>query len=209
MNNALPEPLIGLSKFLSLVLRHDPGAIGVILDAQGWTDIAALLDKAAVAGMPIARVDFDRVVSLNDKRRFTLSEDGLRIRAAQGHSIDVELALTPVASPPPLYHGTATRFLEAILREGLTPQSRRHVHLSADVETARTVGRRHGRPVVLRIDVAAAIARGLPFYLADNGVWLTTNVPAALLAIVTDDAAGYVRPEPPDAHCEPGDPLSP
>lgn len=209
MNAALPERLVGLSKFLSLVLRHDPGAIGIVLDAQGWTDIAVLLDKAAVTGKAIARADFDLVVSLNDKRRFSLSEDGRRIRAAQGHSVDVELALTPVTSPPPLYHGTATRFLDAILREGLKPQSRRHVHLSGDVETARTVGRRHGRPVVLRIDVAAAIARGVPFYRADNGVWLTTEVPAALLAIVGEDATTDDRPEPPAVHCEPGDPPPP
>lgn len=209
MSPALPPQLVGLSKFLSLVLRHDPGAIGIVLDAEGWTDIAALLDKAALAGKPIARADFDNVVALNDKQRFTLSDDGLRIRAAQGHSVNIELTLTPVRSPPPLYHGTATRFLEAILREGLTPQSRRHVHLSTDVEMARAVGRRHGRPVVLRIDVAAAIARGLPFYRADNGVWLTTEVPATLLAIVGDDAAAYDRPEPPAMHGAPGDPPPP
>jgi putative RNA 2'-phosphotransferase len=189
VSEALPKHLVGLSKFLSLVLRHDPGAIGLTLDAQGWVDVAELLAKAAAAGKPIERADFDTIVALNDKRRFTLSESGIRVRAAQGHSVDVELALTPIASPPPLFHGTAARFLDTILREGLTPQSRRHVHLSADIVTARNVGSRHGKPVVLRIDVAAAIAQGLPFFRADNGVWLTTNVPAALLAVVADDTA--------------------
>jgi putative RNA 2'-phosphotransferase len=184
VNDELPKRLVGLSKFLSLVLRHDPGTIDLTLDAQGWVDIDVLLAAAAARGKPIARADVDTIVALNDKRRFTLSDDGRRIRAAQGHSVEVELALTPVADPPPLYHGTATRFLDAILREGLTPQSRRHVHLSADVATALDVGRRHGKPVVLRVDVAGALLRGLPFFRADNGVWLTTQVPATLLSVV-------------------------
>ncbi len=117
MNDELPKRLVGLSKFLSLVLRHDPGTIDLTLDAQGWVDIDVLLAAAAARGKLIARADFDTVVALNDKRRFTLSDDGRRIRAAQGHSVEVELALTPVADPPPLYHGTATRVLDAILRE--------------------------------------------------------------------------------------------
>ena len=188
MTEELPKHLVRLSKFLSLVLRHDPDSIGISLDAQGWVGIDELLSAAAARGKPVVRADFDTVVALNDKRRFTVSEDGCRIRAAQGHSVDAELALTPVADPPPLYHGTATRFLDAILREGLTPQSRQHVHLSADVATALTVGRRHGKPVVLRVDVAGALAQGLPFFRADNGVWLTTQMPAALLSVVEDAA---------------------
>ncbi len=186
MSDDLPKHLVGVSRLLSLVLRHDPGAIGLTLDTQGWADIGTLLARAAASGKPIARADFDRVVAHNDKRRFTLSEDGLRVRAAQGHSAEVEIDLVPVAAPPPLYHGTATRFLDAILREGLRPRSRRHVHLSADIATARAVGARHGKPVVLRIDVAGALALGLPFFRADNGVWLTTRVPASLLAVTSE-----------------------
>ncbi|MBL8297079.1 MAG: RNA 2'-phosphotransferase [Rhodanobacteraceae bacterium] len=189
MPETLPKHLVSLSKFLSLVLRHEPGTIGITLDAQGWVDITELLAKAAAAGKPIARSDFDSVLALNDKRRFTLSEDRMRIRAEQGHSIEIELALTPVAPPPSLYHGTATRFLDAILREGLKPQSRRHVHLSADITTAHNVGSRHGKPVVLSIDTAAAVAQGVLFFRADNGVWLTAGMPAALLTVVAEDDA--------------------
>lgn len=182
MNDRLPGHLVGLSKFLSLVLRHDPAAIGLELDANGWTDIAVLLSRAAAAGRPIERADLDTVIALNDKRRFTLSEDGLRLRAAQGHSIAVDLAIAETTPPAVLYHGTARRFLEAILQQGLRPQSRNHVHLSADVQTAAEVGRRHGSPVVLHVDTVAALAAGVRFYRADNGVWLADPVPARCLA---------------------------
>ena len=108
-----------------------------------------------------------------------------RIRARQGHSIDVDLALPALAPPPVLYHGTATRFLDAILRDGLTKQRRHHVHLSADVATATQVGARHGRPVVLRVDAAAMAAAGHVFHRSENGVWLTDAVPSAFLATDT------------------------
>jgi putative RNA 2'-phosphotransferase len=189
MNDQLPRHLVGLSKFLSLVLRHDPGAIGLELDANGWTDIATLLAKAAAAGRTIERADLDTVIALNDKRRFSLSDDGLRLRAAQGHSIAVDLAIAEATPPALLYHGTARRFLDAILQQGLRPQSRNHVHLSADATTATEVGRRHGSPVVLRVDTAAALAAGVRFYRADNGVWLADPVPARCLALADPPAA--------------------
>ena len=181
MSEPLPPHLVKLSKFLSLILRHQPETIGLQLDAQGWADIAELLQKAAATGRSMTRADLDQVIADNDKKRFTVSADGLRLRAAQGHSRPVLLELPARTPPDLLYHGTATRFLDAILAEGLTPQSRQHVHLSLDIETARTVGGRHGKPVVLTVDAATMQARGLAFFQADNGVWLTAAVPARFL----------------------------
>ena len=185
MSEPLPPRLVQLSKFLSLILRHQPETIDLRLDAQGWTDIAELLQKAAAAGRPIAREDLDQVIAGNDKKRFTVSADGLRLRAAQGHSAPVQLDLPARAPPDRLYHGTATRFLHAILAEGLKPQSRQHVHLSIDIETARTVGSRHGRPVVLAVDTAAMRQQDYRFCQADNGVWLTAAVPPQFLQVIS------------------------
>ncbi|MCQ4164513.1 RNA 2'-phosphotransferase [Tahibacter harae] len=181
MSEPLPPRLVKLSKFLSLILRHQPETIGLTLDAQGWADIAELLHKAAAAGRPIEREDLDQVIADNDKKRFTLSADGLRLRAAQGHSTPVQLDLPARTPPQRLYHGTATRFLDAILAEGLKPQARQHVHLSTDIATALDVGSRHGRAVVLGVDAAAMEAAGCRFFQADNGVWLTAAVPAQFL----------------------------
>ncbi|MFO1183490.1 MAG: RNA 2'-phosphotransferase [Bauldia sp.] len=177
----MPIDPVRISKFLSLVLRHEPEAIGLVIDAEGWTDVDDLIAKASAACMPITRNDLLTVVRTSDKRRFSLSADGRRIRAAQGHSIAVDLALPPREPPNVLFHGTATRFLAAILREGLEPRSRRHVHLSLDEATARRVGQRHGTPAILTVDAAAMHAAGLAFYLADNGVWLTERVPPQYL----------------------------
>jgi putative RNA 2'-phosphotransferase len=165
------------SKYLSYILRHAPQSIGLQLDKGGWADIDALLAAAASKGRKLSRAALLQVVAEDDKRRFTLSDDGQRIRAAQGHSIDVELGLTPKAPPAILFHGTAERFLSSILAEGLRPGQRQKVHLSADIETAVKVGRRHGRPVVLEIDAAGLHGAGHPFWLAENGVWLTDRVP--------------------------------
>lgn len=175
-----PE-LVRLSKFLSLVLRHRPERIQLALDAQGWAEIAQLIQLSEMGGMRFTRDQLLQVVQGNDKQRFTLSEDGLRIRAAQGHSIDVELGLAPKMPPDILFHGTATRFLAAILVEGLKPRSRQHVHLSADIETAVRVGQRHGKPVVLQVNAARMHQQGREFWQAENGVWLADAVPAEFL----------------------------
>lgn len=175
------EQMTKISKFLSLVLRHDPGAIGLHLDAQGWATVEDLLTRATAHGKRVTLEQLHEVVANNDKKRFTLSEDGTRIRAAQGHSVKVELALPPSVPPETLWHGTATRFLPSILREGLTPQSRQHVHLSAALETAIAVGRRHGKPVVLRVKTAQMVAAGFTFWQAENGVWLCDRVPPEFL----------------------------
>ena len=170
-----------LSKFLSLVLRHAPETIGLTLDANGWTDVDELVRRANAHGKTLTAADVLRITAESDKKRFTLSEDNLRIRAAQGHSVKVELGLTPVTPPDILFHGTATRFADAIKAEGLKPQSRQQVHLSLDEDTAVKVGQRHGKPIVFRVEAGRMHAEGYLFFRADNGVWLTDAVPPAFL----------------------------
>lgn len=170
-----------LSRFLSHVLRHRPDRIALALDAAGWAEIDALLTGAAQAGRPITREDLQEIVETSDKQRFAISADGGRIRASQGHSVAVRLGYVPVAPPRTLYHGTAPRFLEAIRRDGLKRMRRHHVHLSPDPDTARTVGGRRGKPVILEVAAGAMARDGHLFYVSDNGVWLTDAVPPAYL----------------------------
>lgn len=158
------------SKRLSLVLRHKPEEIGLTLDNGGWVDVEALLEGLHAKDWGISRETLQEIVDTNDKKRFTLSSDGTRIRAAQGHSVDIVHDLKPKTPPRTLYHGTATRFLDSILSDGLKPMSRQHVHLSADVETAHKVGQRHGKPIILKIAAQRMQKAGLVFYQADNGV---------------------------------------
>ena len=178
------QELTTISKFMSFVLRHQPQSIGLTLDAAGWADVAELLARAATAGRAITRDQLDEVVATNDKRRFALSDDGLRIRANQGHSVDVELGLEPLAPPPALFHGTATRFKASILRTGLDRRSRHHVHLTEDLAIGRAVGSRYGVPVILRIDAAAMAAAGQVFFRSDNAVWLVDSVPARFIEVM-------------------------
>jgi putative RNA 2'-phosphotransferase len=170
------------SKFISLVLRHDPAEAGITLDAGGWADVDALLCGMGQRGHPITRDDLVAIVREDAKQRYSFSDDGRRIRANQGHSIDVELDFEQVAPPPVLYHGTATRFRDAILHEGLRAMGRHHVHLSADEATAVTVGKRHGKPVVFRIAAAEMAVAGIKFFRSANGVWLVDSVPPQYLA---------------------------
>ncbi len=168
--------LVKTSKMLSRILRHDPARIGVTLDPAGWVRVDVLLAALARRGGGLSRSELELVVERNNKRRFALSDDGLSIRASQGHSVAVDLGLAAAEPPPVLYHGTAVRSLDAIFREGLLPMSRQDVHLSADTGTAVRVGSRHGRPAVLRVDAAAMAAAGHEFRLSANGVWLTDAV---------------------------------
>ena len=172
---------IALSKFVSFVLRHKPDSIGLALDPQGWAGIDDLIEKSGAAGTRFSRDDLRHIVETSDKKRFSISADGLRIRAAQGHSVAVELGLPPREPPATLYHGTATRFVEAILAEGLKPQSRQQVHLSIDLATAQRVGQRHGKPFIFKVDARRMHLQGFNFYLADNGVWLVDRVPPEFL----------------------------
>ncbi len=177
------EELISTSKFLSLVLRHRPQTIGITLDAEGWVAVDQLLEACSKQGKAISREQLDEVVRTNDKRRFSFSSDGLRIRANQGHSIPVELGLVSVEPPEFLYHGTIERFLRSIRQAGLVRGKRHHVHLSVDAETARRVGARRGRPVVLAIEARRMFHDGCPFYRSANDVWLAESVPPRYLRI--------------------------
>lgn len=168
------------SKYLSLILRHKPEAAGITLDAHGWADVEEL-----IAGIRKTQT-FDRemleeIVRTDNKQRYSFNEDGTKIRANQGHSIAVDVEL-PVTEPPQtLWHGTGEKYAASIDQNGLLPKGRLYVHLSADRETARKVGSRHGRPVVYQVDSAWMAADGLLFYRSVNGVWLTEKVPVRYL----------------------------
>ena len=177
------------SKFLSYVLRHKPHEIGLTLDENGWANVDTLIELAnktpqfdaqdgRFPDRTLTRAAIEQIVTENDKKRFAFSDDGLSIRASQGHSVKVDLGLSPTTPPEILYHGTATRFLPAIREAGLHSANRHDVHLSADVETADKVGRRHGVSVVLKIMTAKMLEKGHLFFLSANGVWLTKEVPA-------------------------------
>ncbi|HEX4450535.1 MAG TPA: RNA 2'-phosphotransferase [Kofleriaceae bacterium] len=171
------------SKLISLILRHEPTKFGVELDRAGWTSVESLLAALATHGHAITRTELDQIVVTSDKQRFALSPDGARIRANQGHSIDVELELAPATPPAVLYHGTVDRFVASIRAHGLVKGERHHVHMSADVETATAVGGRRGKPVVLVVDAAKMLADGHAFFRSQNGVWLVDHVPAPYLAV--------------------------
>ncbi|POA47781.1 RNA 2'-phosphotransferase [Pseudomonas sp. MPR-ANC1] len=170
------------SKFLSYVLRHEPQAIGLTLDSEGWANIEALISGAARDGRTLERALIETVVASNDKKRFSISEDGQQIRAVQGHSTkSVKLQLEAKQPPETLYHGTATRFMNSINKQGLIPGSRHHVHLSADTTTASAVGQRYGTVVILKVAARQMQEQGFKFYQAENGVWLTEQVPVRFI----------------------------
>ena len=170
---------VKVSKYLSKHLRHQPERIGLTLDASGWVEIDDLLAATAAHNFRITREELDHVVASNDKKRFAI--EGTRIRASQGHSIEVDLALPPATPPAYLYHGTVAANLDAIRAEGLRPMNRHDVHLSPDRETATRVGARRGRPVVLSVDTGAMHRDGHVFHVSANGVWLTQAVPPQYL----------------------------
>lgn len=173
------------SRFLSYILRHHPEEIGLKLDRGGWVEVDELVRKAEAHGRSLSRERIDRVLRETDKNRFTVR--GGRIRANYGHSIEVDLEVAPAAPPETLYHGTARHALTDIRAEGLRPQSRQYVHLSTGPDDAEAVGRRHGTPVVLRVQAADLHADGHPFYRTAGDVWLTPHVPTCAL-VVPDDA---------------------
>jgi putative RNA 2'-phosphotransferase len=176
-----PKRLVKTSKYLSRHLRHDPARLGLTLEPGGWVEVDALLRACAARSFALTEAELREVVEKNDKQRFSFDQSGRRIRANQGHSVDIDLDL-PAADPPPvLFHGTGRGSVDAIMREGLSRMGRDHVHLSPDVPTALRVGGRHGRPVVLQVDAAGMAANGHQFYVSDNGVWLTEAVPPRYL----------------------------
>ena len=172
------------SKFLSLVLRHKPEAAGVTLDSEGWVDVDKLLAGVAQAGRGLTRDELRTLVEKNDKQRFSFSPDGKRIRANQGHSLEVDLRLVAQTPPGELFHGTLAGNLPSIEKTGLEKRSRQHVHLSETVATAHMVAtRRTGHGLVLRIDAAAMAANNHVFYRSANGVWLTDRVPREYISL--------------------------
>jgi len=171
--------LTSASKFISLVLRHDPKLIQLDMNENGWVDIEQLISNAKkFKNIEFSRQDIDTIVETNNKKRFTISEDGNSIRANQGHSIDVDVELKQTIPPAILYHGTATRFITAIRAEGIKSMSRKHVHLSELYQTAVSVGSRHGKPYVFGVDCESMVKDGYKFYLSENSVWLTDEVPS-------------------------------
>jgi len=177
----MTRDLTKASKFMSLVLRHKPEEIGLGLDANGWAEMGELIEKAGAHGVALTRAVIEEVVATSDKQRFAIDETGDRIRANQGHSVDVDLGLSPQLPPDTLFHGTGEKSVGAIRTEGLKAGRRQHVHLSRDEETAVKVGSRHGRPVVLRIAAGRMHEQGHAFFLSTNGVWLTDCVPSQFI----------------------------
>lgn len=169
------------SKFISLILRHKPEAIGISLDEHGWADVDEL-----IAGISrtheLDRDILEEIVRTDDKQRYSFNEDKTLIRANQGHSIPVDVELDEVKPPEELWHGTGEKYVLSIDRQGLLPKSRLYVHLSKDEETAVKVGKRHGKPVLYIVKAGKMYRDGYKFYLSKNGVWLTKEVPVKYLA---------------------------
>lgn len=164
------------SKFLSLILRHQPELVGLKLDEHGWVNVSDLL--AAVASKGITKEVLEDIVATDNKKRYKYSDDGLKIRASQGHSVNVDLGYKASTPPSVLYHGTDNKNYESIIKRGILKGSRTHVHLSADVTTAKTVGSRHGSSVwVITLNTKEMLDDGLEFFVSDNGVWLIDHVP--------------------------------
>lgn len=170
------------SKFISLILRHKPEAIGISLDEHGWADVQALIEGINASGNHHLDADLlEEIVRTDEKQRYSFNDDHTLIRANQGHSIRVDVELEEKTPPAVLYHGTSEKYMASIDATGLIPKSRLYVHLSSDVETAKKVGSRHGKPVIYTIDCAAMAADGYKFYLSANNVWLTKEVPVKYL----------------------------
>ena len=175
------KKLTRLSKFLSLLLRHRPKMIGIELTDSGWTDTSILIEKMNGYGKAIDMETLNVVVDTDNKRRFSFNEDKSKIRANQGHSIDLDLGYAPKMPPEILFHGTAQKNIDSIFRIGLQKRKRHHVHLSKDTETAIKVGQRHGTPIVLQVVAGEMNREGFEFFESDNGVWLTDKVPVRFL----------------------------
>lgn len=166
-----------ISKFLSLILRHNPQTIGIELDKNGWANVEELRSKCAKRKVSFTRDQLEEVVETNDKQRFTFNEDKTKIRASQGHSISIDLELKEQEPPEYLYHGTVAKFMDSIKSQGLKKISRQHVHLSYERETATKVGSRRGKPIILSVRSGEMFRNNMKFYRSKNGVWLTDNVP--------------------------------
>jgi putative RNA 2'-phosphotransferase len=170
-----------ISKFLCLVLRHQPETIDIQLDQNGWTDVDTLLEKSNSYGVKLDNETLKHIVKTNSKKRFAFNETLDKIRASQGHSIEIELGYTSQKPPENLYHVTGEKSVQSIRDTGLKKQNRQQVHLSADIETALKVGQRHGKPFVFKVLAEQMFNDKFEFFISDNGVWLTDNVPTKYL----------------------------
>jgi putative RNA 2'-phosphotransferase len=175
-----------ISKFLSLILRHEPEIVGLKLEKNGWVPVDNLIKACADHGQPFTPAELREVVETNDKKRFSFDPSGQKIRANQGHSVEVEIEFEKRTPPPVLYHGTAEKNVGFIFAEGLKKMSRHHVHLSADPETARRVGMRYGKPVILRIDTEAMLLENYEFFVSANNVWLTEEIPPNFINLIDE-----------------------
>ena len=171
------KDLVRTSKFLSLILRHEPERVGLKLGDAGWVGVDELLRAVNSHGVALTLDQLKHVVATSDKKRFALSDDGQRIRASQGHSVDVDLQYPPQMPPEILYHGTAARFLDSIRQHGLQKMERHDVHLSAETKLTLQVGGRHGKPALLTIRAGDMHRAGFVFRCSANGVWLVDHVP--------------------------------
>jgi putative RNA 2'-phosphotransferase len=170
------KEITNISRFMSLVLRHQPEKIGLELDAQGWVSVAEFMEKMQKAGKNLDFALLEEVVANNNKKRFAFNEDKSRIRANQGHTVEIELGYEAQEPPEILYHGTAFKNIASILQKGILKGERHHTHLSKDIETAINVGSRHGKPVLLIVKAKRMFNEGIAFYCSENGVWLTDYV---------------------------------
>lgn len=166
-----------MGRFISLILRHHPETVGIQLDAHGWANVDELLHGINVSGRKIDMKMLERIVQNNNKKRYSFNEDKTKIRANQGHSIKVDVEMQEIIPPNELYHGTADRFMDSIKEKGILKMSRQYVHLSLDVETAVMVGKRHGKPIILVVDTKNMLEDGYTFWLSDNGVWQSEDIP--------------------------------
>ncbi len=176
--------LVNLSKFLSLILRHKPQTVGIELDKQGWTNVHDLISKLNRSGKNIDFKTLEIIVETDNKKRYEFNPDKTKIRASQGHSVNVDLGYTPQAPPEFLYHGTADKFVGSILEKGIQKRNRHHVHLSLDIETAKNVGKRHGMPSIFKIFSQKMHKDGYVFFKSTNGVWLTEEVPVNYMILL-------------------------
>ena len=171
-----------LGKYLSYLLRHAPEKEGLLMGKDGYVVVNTLCQK-----LDISKDDLDWIVDNNNKKRYAYNEDETLIRANQGHSIEVDVELKRVNPPHKLYHGTTFDILESLKKNGLMKMNRQHVHLSADQDTARTVGKRHSKgkpPMILVIDAKLMHFNGYKIYLSDNGVYLIDHVPIDYIKII-------------------------
>ena len=178
------DRLVTISKFLSKHLRHTPDALGLTLQPGGWVAVDDLLSGCERQGFAVSYDELIECVETSDKKRFSFDDTGDLIRANQGHSVEVDLQLEEKQPPDVLFHGTVERFLVSIMAEGLKKGKRHHVHLSKETETARKVGARRGKPVILQVDAGKMHSEGFKFFESANGVWLTQMVPVGFFGRV-------------------------